>query len=54
MDWLWILGLAGLMLVMHRFGMGCCGGHAHGGGKGEGDHGGKPEEAPDKAKRTAV
>ena len=30
MDWFWILAFVGLMFVMHRFGMGCCGGHAHG------------------------
>ncbi|MBI3128195.1 MAG: DUF2933 domain-containing protein [Candidatus Tectomicrobia bacterium] len=43
MDWLWFLAFAGLMIVMHRFGMGCCGGHAHGGGKGHDAHCGAPK-----------
>jgi hypothetical protein len=31
MDWTWILVFIGLMCVMHRFGLGCCGTHNHGG-----------------------
>jgi hypothetical protein len=50
-DWLWFLGFAGLILVMRRFGMGCCGGHAHGGGKGRGE---KTEPGPDKGRTTAA
>lgn len=30
MDWLWLALLVGFMVVVHRFGMGCCGGgHGH-------------------------
>ncbi|MFC1491294.1 hypothetical protein ACFLQ0_01740 [Nitrospinota bacterium] len=38
MDWTWLLIIGGLMFVMHRFGLGCCGGHGHG-GHGEEDKG---------------
>ncbi|MBT5946314.1 MAG: hypothetical protein HOG94_01460 [Nitrospinaceae bacterium] len=31
MDWTSLLIFGGLMFVMHRFGLGCCGGHGHGG-----------------------
>ncbi len=37
MDWTWLLIFVGLMFVMHRFGMGCCGGHDHGGHEGHKD-----------------
>ncbi len=37
MDWTGLLLIVGLMFVMHRFGMGCCGGHGHGGHEGHKD-----------------
>ncbi|MBI2132336.1 MAG: hypothetical protein HYT99_05910 [Candidatus Tectomicrobia bacterium] len=53
MDWLWILGFVGLMFVMHRFGVGCCGGHSHG-GKDHAGHGEKPKQGDDKGKQAAA
>ena len=53
MDWFWILAFVGLMFVMHRFGMGCCGGHSHGDHKGHEGHGEKPE-TPGKGKEAAA
>ena len=46
-SWFWILGFIGLMFVMHRFGLGCCGGHSHGGHAGHG-HDPAKGELPDK------
>jgi hypothetical protein len=46
-SWLWILGFIGVMFVMHRFGLGCCGGHSHGGHSGHG-HDSAKGELPDK------
>ena len=40
--WIWIL-LIGGMFLMHRLGIGCCGGHTHGQDHG---HGGAPEREP--------
>lgn len=37
MDWTWLLIVAGLMFVMHRFGMGCCGDHGEHGGHDDAD-----------------
>ena len=60
MDWLWILVFAGLMIVMHRFGVGCCGGHARGEDKSRAGHGGKPGSpkptsgSDDKGKQAAA
>lgn len=34
--WIWILFIGG-MLLMHRLGIGCCGGHSHGQGHGHGE-----------------
>ena len=33
---IWILFIGG-MLLMHRLGIGCCGGHSHGQGRRDGD-----------------
>jgi hypothetical protein len=43
----WIL-LAGIFFAMHRFGMGCGGGHRHGGGREE-----EPDKPGDAKKRPA-
>ncbi|OGL59955.1 MAG: hypothetical protein A3J27_00360 [Candidatus Tectomicrobia bacterium RIFCSPLOWO2_12_FULL_69_37] len=53
MDWVWILAFAGLMLVMHRFGVGCCGGHGHGDRKDHEGRGEKPK-ADDKGRQAAA
>lgn len=57
MDWTWLLIVAGLMFVMHRFGMGCCGGHSHGhgehdghGDKDRGDEASKAGDGPERVK----
>ena len=47
-SWFWILGFVGLMFVMHRFGLGCCGGHSHGDHSGH-QHGPEKERPLEKA-----
>lgn len=46
--WIWIL-LIGGMFLMHRLGIGCCGGHRHDQGHGPGETP-KAEPAPTDAK----
>ena len=41
-NWIWIL-LIGGMFLMHRLGIGCCGGHSHSQGHG---HGKEPKAEP--------
>ncbi len=48
---IWIV-LIGVMFLMHRLGIGCCGGHSHGQRHGHGDAP-KAEPDPPGAKATA-
>lgn len=52
MDWFWLVIFAGLMFLMHRFGMGCCGVHSHGEHSGH-QHGQEKERPPERASEPA-